>query len=292
MAVVFTLVIGLGVLLPTIFQTASNILLAPVVGFNQWLENSETVLPSLLRDRDRLSERIQTLENQLIVSQVSPLTFSRLQDENQRLRALLHAEGEERIAAAVIARPNDLPYDLLLIDQGSARGVQELAPVYVGTDQVIGVVTNVSTDHSFVRLFTAPDMQLTGFIAGPDVVATLEGVGGGVARMRVPQGIPLTVGDLVYVPGIQPGLFGAIDYIENRPTQPEQFAYVALSIPLNSLHFVAVGSTPIDTATPGVLDDQIAHIVSERLLVEEAHTISFEELLATTTPTSTVESDQ
>ena len=61
---------------------------------------------------------------------------------------------------------------------------------------------------------------MTSYVSGANIIATLEGFGGGVARVRVPQGIPLSIGNLVHVPGIQPGVFGRINYIESEPTHP------------------------------------------------------------------------
>jgi hypothetical protein len=184
-----------------------------------------------------------------------------------------------------------MPYDLLQIDQGSEAGITEHALVYATADQVIGTVRQVTNHYSFVELFTSPGVEMTGFISGPDIIATVEGIGGGVARVRVPQGIPLRVGDLVYVPSIEPGLFGQIDFVENRPSQPEQFGYISLPIALHSLWQVAVTATPVEPASIESIERGAESIVNQRLLREEANTGSFEELLAPTT-TATITSPE
>ena len=285
--VFFAVIILIGVLLPRIFSFVGSLIMTPVHTINQWYETSEHMVPVWLRDREELQNQIADLENDVIVSQGEAVTLARLQDENNRLRALLKADVRERTVAKVIARPADMPYDLLQIDRGSDAGIKENTLVYVGADQLVGRVSQVRPTYSFVQLFSSPGVEMTGFVSGPDVVATIEGVGGGVARIRVPQGIPLTVGDVVYVPSIQPGVFGQIDYVENRPSQPEQFGYITAQQSLQSLHEVAVAATELPQATVESIEAGKEQIIAERLLVEEAHTISFEELLATSTPTST-----
>lgn len=279
----FALIILVGISLPTVFHHVGAILMTPVHTLSQWYESSEQAIPVMLREKRALQDEINSLEGRLLAALGQNVTLQRLQDENTRLRSLLGAEPSERTLARVIARPDETPYDLLQIDQGSAAGIVEGALVYATADQVIGTVRQVANQYSFVDLFTTPGVEMTGFISGPDIIATVEGVGGGVARVRVPQGIPLSVGDLVYVPSIEPGLFGQIDFVENRPSQPEQFGYISLPIALQSLWQVAITATPIESASVETIRQGTESIVNQRLLREEANTGSFEELLATTT---------
>ena len=285
--VLFALIIGAGFLLPKVFSFVGTVVLYPVQAVNQWYETSEQMLPTMMRDKAALQDRISELENELIISSGDDLTLRRLQDENSSLRALLNSPANTRTLAKVIARPGDIPYDLVQIDQGSNAGIKEDALVYIGSDQLIGSVVQVRSSYSFVQLFTTPGVEMTGFISGPDVVATIEGVGGGVARVRVPQGVPIAVGDIVYVPSINPGLFGEINFIENRPSQPEQYGYITLRVPMQSLHEVGVDNALIEQATVESIAAGKEQLIEDRLLIEEAHTVSFEELLSTSTPTTT-----
>lgn len=290
--IIFGVVICIGLLLPKLFNFIGGLVMTPIHGVSQWYQTSDEMLPVLLRDKSSLNQEIKDLKNQLLAAQGQDLTLRRLQDENNRFRSLLGAADVDRVAANVIARPDELPYDLLQIDQGSLAGIREESLVYLGADQVIGFVAQVAPSYSFVQLFTTPGAEMTGFISGPDVIATVEGVGGGVARIRVPQGIPLSIGDLVYVPSIDPGVFGRIDYIENRPSQPEQFGYITLQTSIQSLNKVAVANAVLETTSVEEILLGKESIITERLLLEELNTVSFEELLATSTPTSTAETNE
>jgi cell shape-determining protein MreC len=190
-----------------------------------------------------------------------------LRTENAQLRALLGIADEQRIAAAIIARPTELPYDMLQIDRGSDHGVSEGAPVFVGRDIVIGLVVHVTSHYSFVELITTPEFQATAFVSGPNIVVPLEGHGGGVARVRVPQGVAITTGDLVHLPSVNPGVFGRISHIENEPTQPEQYGYIAPEVPLSGLQYVAVGQQSQIAADVSVVDSNIREIIESTLTV-------------------------
>lgn len=272
----------LGLVLPIVVTSVGRVLLYPVYATQLWFQESTAAIPTLLREKSDLRAEIKELESALALAQSSNVTQQRLFEENVWLRELLGAERDDRIAAAVVARPNQLPYDFLQIDQGVDAGVTEGAPVYVGIDNVIGVVAHAAPDFAFVELFTSPGFEITSYVSGANIIATLEGFGGGVARVRVPQGIPLSIGNLVHVPSIQPGVFGRINYIEGEPTQPEQFGYLTMNKPIASIHYVAVGRQAIEPANAEAVETAVQSIFETQLLVD-----SLDATFTATTSTST-----
>lgn len=282
------LVIGVGLLLPRAFSVVGAMVMSPFHATNQWLNESTALVPTFIRDRQTLLDENESLRNDLAVAERSNLTQRRLFEENNRLRALLGADADTRLAAAVIARPDQLPYDLLQIDRGSESGIEFGAPVFIGNDVVIGLVSHVTPHYSFVELFTSPDFDATVFVSGPDVVATMEGIGGGVARVRMPQGIPMQVGNLVYLPTIDPGVFGRISFIENEPTQPEQYGYVTTDLSLSSIFHVSVGQTSQIHRTTEAVEESVQEYLRQSLVVPGVSI----DISASTTATSTATSTQ
>jgi len=266
-AIATTTVVICGWFLPAAFSTASAIIMSPFHATNQWLEESSSLIPTFIRDRQSLQADIEQLENQLQVNSRTSVTQQRLFVENNRLRELLGADKENRIVAGVIARPDTLPYDFLQIDRGINDGIEVGAPVFVGTDIVVGLVVHTAAQYSFVELFTTPGFEATIFLSGPDVVAKMYGMGGGVARVSLPQGIPIQIGNLVHVPSVEPGVFGKIAYIENEPTQPEQYGYVAPNISLNSLYQVSVGRVSQISQSVEEIDQRVRSEIESRLVV-------------------------
>lgn len=266
-AIVF---IGAAFFAPSFFETAGRAVLYPVHVTGEWFRNSQARLPMYLKGQDELIKKISELENELAIASGTDVTQQRLYEENVWLRQLLGVDVHSRIAAAVIARPTELPYDLLQIDKGANDGVKEGAPVYVGIDNVIGVVSHVTPTYAFIQLFTTPGFVVTAFISGADVIATMEGYGSGIARVRVPQGIPLAVGNLVHLPGINPGVFGRIEYLENRPSQPEQYGYIALPKPVSGIQYVSVSKDTVAASPAPVIEERIKKILTEALIIDTA----------------------
>lgn len=267
-------VILIGWMLPSFISAVSAVVFYPVHATNKWLNESADFVPELFRDRKDLVAEIEKLESDLLAAHRFDLTEKRLFLENNRLRQLMGAEESARIAAAVIARPNELPYDLLQIDRGSRHGIEVGAPVFVGEDVVVGLVVHTAEEYSFVELFTTSDFEASAFVLGPDVVANLEGLGGGVARVRVPQGLPLRIGDLVVLPSIEPGVFGRITYIENEPTQPEQLGYITPDLAISSMHLVSVGKLSQISQSTEVIQDSIREEIERMLFIPELSTPS------------------
>ena len=267
-ALIALLIICLGWFAPAAFSLVSAVIMSPFHATNQWLQESSSLIPTFIRDRQDLQEEITRLENELQISSRTSVTQQRLFSENNRLRDLLGAAEEDRILAGVIARPDTLPYDFLQIDRGTNAGIDVGAPVFVGTDIVVGLVVHTATNYAFVELFTTPGFEATVFLNGPDVVATMQGMGGGVARVRLPQGISIQVGNLVLAPSVEPGVFGRITYIENEPTQPEQYGYVTPNIALNSMYQVSVGKVSQISQSVEAIDKRVREEIESSLVVE------------------------
>ena len=237
------------VILPGLFTTLAGLVISPVHGVREWITTSTDSLPQYLRDRDTLIKKIKDLEAEIATNQTSSLTIRRLQNENTNFRQLLNAEVDERILASVVARPNRLPYDVIQLDQGSEDGVVLDAPIFLGLDQVVGHITHVMPNYSFATLVSTPGFSSTVYIVGPNIYTPAEGIGGGILRVRVPQGIDLSLGDMVVLPAIESGIYGEIVSLETVPTRPEQYGYVSTGVPLQGLRFVTVGTEPLTEQT-------------------------------------------
>ncbi|MCA9367380.1 hypothetical protein KC887_03925 [Candidatus Kaiserbacteria bacterium] len=271
----FAAIIVCGLLLPKLFSTVVDVVMQPIHSLHVWINESNSVFPQYIRDRRTLSGRITELETALAQQSGADASRQYLIEENERLRALLHAPYPRRIAAAVIARPDQLPYDVLEIDQGSEAGIEVGAPVFINAHVAIGLVSYAAPTYALVELLSSPDFHSTVFIGGPNVVAELVGQGGGVARVRVPQGIPLAVGNTVSLPSINTSVLGRIVEVENIPTQAEQYGYVTLPLSLQQLHTVSVGTKGELRTDVVEIEHSIQESLRQKFVVSGLATSSF-----------------
>lgn len=254
----------LGWLLPALISFFVYLVMTPVVLVSSWYHESEATLPTYLRSRADLNNEIGQLRQIIATETSTKPSVRRLLEENMQLRSLASmSTTTERIVAKVIAQPNILNYDLLQIDQGTDSGVVVGAPVFLGLDTVIGVVVKTAPTYAFVDLVTTPGFSATAYIVGPNIFAPLEGVGGGVARVKVPQGINLQIGNLVLLPSISGGAYGEIVSLENVATQPEQYGYVTPPLPLKGIFYVSVSTEPVTTLSDGEIDGAIRQATRE-----------------------------
>ena len=238
--------------LPPLVTTIVATVLTPIHQVQGWLREGQGEIPYWWRDRATLVTEIAELKQALREAERNAGTLGLLQRENTELRALLGDVEDTRILAGVIASETTLPYDLLQLDRGTQDGIVVGAPVFVGAHAVLGLVIMVTDQYSVVQPFSSPSFLTTVYLPGARTFATMEGMGAGVARVRVPQGVRLQVGDAVRVPGSTAGQYGQITYIVNEPNQPEQFGYVSPARALRSHAIVAVGATPV--AAPTAID--------------------------------------
>lgn len=242
------LCIALLVLVPTLMRTAASAVVSPVIAAKDWFLYSTNSFPQYLRNRSELVEENNRLRSELVAATGADYSLRHLLDDNQRLRGI-SSEEESRIVGAVLASPEQLPYDTIMIDRGSRHGIMEGAPVFIGDNTIIGVVRSSAPGTALVELITSSGFESTVFIMGPDIYTNAVGVGGGQMRVGVPQGIPLSEGDLVVLPSIYSGVYGEVSYVLSEPTRPEQYGFVSPEIPLSQIRYVSVGPAPMESVS-------------------------------------------
>jgi rod shape-determining protein MreC len=247
--------------LPRISGSIATVFWYPSEKVRIWISDSNALLPSLIRDRQDLLDTIVTLEKIIDSGYLSDATTARLYAENEELRELLLIRPEARVFARVVARPPQLPYDLVMVDKGFPDGVVEGAPVFYGKDTVIGIVESVSESASYIRLTSDPNVKISVFLMGPNIFTFAEGVGNGVVQVRVPQGIQIKEGDVVLLPAIDSGVIGIIDTIVTSPTDPVRSGYIVFPVNLQSISFVSIGTSPL----PSPDFSEIMSIVNNRV---------------------------
>ena len=270
---------------PPVLFVAETLQVA-TVRVGDWLFRSTGSIPAYFRDRNHLVDRIADLESTIAGQSGSALVIQNLVEENNELRSQLAVGTTTRFLARVIARPPQLPFDALQIDRGALHGVREGAVVYAPGEVPIGLVVRVYDDTALVQLNTSAGVESTVFVIGPDIYTNAVGQGGGVMRVEVPQGIFLEVGNLVVVPALGEGIFGAIESITSVPTEPVQHAFVTIGTPIRSLRTVTVAD-----ALPDVVPFiEAEEHVRQRLLKQRTVAVPENYLLASSTATSSATS--
>lgn len=249
---------------PQILALVAYVAFTPVIALQSYFRESTATIPSYFRDRNSLITIQEDLRRQIETQKASEFTIDKLTTENRLLKGL-GAMEDTRIIAGVSGRPTELPYDVLVIDKGSGSGIMENAPVYSGQDQALGYIAAVYPNSSLVVLATTPEFKSTVYIYGPNVYATAVGQGSGGLKISIPQGIKVSVGDMVIMPAFDSAIYGEISSVDSSPTKPEQFAFVSTGISLQSLRYVSVDKEPIKSVEFKEAKDRVDAIVKDLL---------------------------
>lgn len=279
-------------LLKNVVATVASSITSPLYSIRYYIETSSAALPVFIRTRAELLSRIHELEQEVSSQQGVDATLEYVMEENNSLRELLKTSNSPRIVAGVIARPPYTPYDTIIIDRGESDNIVEHAPVYHGEGTAIGYVRAVFKESALVTLFSSPGVESTVYLFGSNIFTTAYGEGGGIVRLSVPQGIIIERGDMVILPSLDTGVLGTIDEVQSIPSEPEQHAYVTLSVPLQSMRLVSVGARSIE---PTTFEDALTRVREEEqklLFIDIPESAQVDgELQATSSATTTVSED-
>ncbi|MCE9644144.1 rod shape-determining protein MreC [Candidatus Parcubacteria bacterium] len=230
-ALVLALVFG-GSLILSVFSSSANALAFPLTSaasvFREKVSfGASTFFSSkaaLVSENTDLKSRLETMRAEMLDRDMLLL-------ENRSLKeALGRREEEETVLASVLSRPNRSPYDTLLIDVGTDRGLRAGDYALGLGSVVIGRVAAVYERSALVKLLSAPGEEQEVMI-GSSTPGKAIGVGGGNFRVVLPKGSPVAIGDSIVFPAINSRIFGKVEEIATDDS--DTFVRVFFQSPVN-----------------------------------------------------------
>ncbi len=227
-----SLVVLVGFFFTRPIRSTASYLMAPLYGLKVWINGAHDPVSAFFHSRLALEAKIHSLQQSLRDAEYDGARLKILEEESTQ-----KTRNADRIAADVVKTPNETPYDTLLINKGTDDDIQDGALAFAG-NTAIGKVVRVYAQSSLVMLFSTPEVQSPAYIYGANVFARATGVGAGVIKVSVPQGVKLAVGNPVVVPIADTDIYGSIEYIESDPSNPEQYGYITQTHTLTSLRTI------------------------------------------------------
>ncbi|MBI2086714.1 MAG: hypothetical protein HYT69_00885 [Candidatus Zambryskibacteria bacterium] len=186
------------------------------------------------RSRQTLIEENITLKEKVASLELERSSFTLSGVERQE-----SIQGEN-IRAAVLTRPPQSPYDILIIDAGYKNSVIEGGRIFLPEGPELGVVSAVFPTTAKVKLFSTDGEKTSAVLERGNDPVTLEGVGGGNFRIIVPRDTAVEVGDRVLSAHLSSSLLAIVGDVEVSAT--DSFKEVLAKSPVNifSVRFVLV----------------------------------------------------
>ncbi|MEK7614052.1 MAG: rod shape-determining protein MreC [Patescibacteria group bacterium] len=230
-----------GKILPAVFDKTQN-LAASVFGAGTVAEESVkkgalaafSFKKSLVSENEILKAKINEYEAKI-------LERDALSAENSELKALLGRGDKEKIILAnILAKPNQSPYDTLVLDIGSDNGISAGNLVLAYGSVVIGEIRETTANVSKAVLFSSYGEEHRGILSGKNIPVKLLGRGGGNFMAEFPRGVLIEKEDIVISLGISPHVFGSVESVFSDPRDPYQSVLVRSPVNIYELRFVGI----------------------------------------------------
>lgn len=181
---------------------------------------------SLLKENEQLIQENSDLKILMVDYQI-------LKDENEKLKELLGNINvkSDFILAGILVKPNQSPYDTLIIDVGQNNGVSVGSKVYVGGIVPVGEIKETYSKTSLVELYSNPNKITNGVIEGSNINIELIGRGGGNFEILVPIDLVIYNGTTITLPGIKSEIIAIAEEEISEPTDP--IKKIILRSPIN-----------------------------------------------------------
>lgn len=188
----------------------------------------------LIKENEALKQKLSSYDSLLA-------SYNTIQGSDEDLLSHFGRESSlPGIAAGVLVHPPETPYDILLIDAGSADGITQGARVSLPEGGGLGVVRDVYAHESKVALYSGNAEETPAILERGKVSVTLVGQGGGTFKLDLPREVQVVAGDKVLLPGIRTELVGTVAQVDVKPTDSVQHVIVAGVANVGSIRFVTV----------------------------------------------------
>ena len=199
--------IGLGVFLCFLILTPfgrrfTTQLFNPLLKTNSLVGQKISGFLNYFASKKTLSQENVRLTVALNQAQAQAALYQALKQENETLRAVLGKKPDTAnfVLAQVLHRPNQSPYDTLIVDLGQNNSTQAIragASVTIEGEWLIGEVAAVYSETAKVGLFSGANRELPVTLGESGITVLAQGRGGGNFLVELPRGVVVEPGMLV-----------------------------------------------------------------------------------------------
>ena len=178
--------------------------------------------------------------NVITINKEIPSISKEYTQENILLELAGRKQKVDMVAASVLTRPPQTPYDIIIIDAGSNESITIGSEVSLPEGPILGIISEVFAKSAKVKLFSASGEETNAVLERNDVPVTLIGHGGGNFRLALPRDIAVERGDRILSSDIASRHLATVGEINVEPT--DSFKEILAKSPTNIfiLRFVFV----------------------------------------------------
>lgn len=196
---------------------------------------------SFLKEKENLYN-----ENILLKEKNSELEFriffyEILFRENLELKTLLGRENQNQyILVSVVARPPQLPYDILIVDAGSEQGIKKGANVSAYSHMLLGYAEDVFDKTAKIKLISFPGTETNVYLENSKISAVAVGMGNGNMEIKLPASLDIKEGDIILSAGTFPFILGTAEKKEIDESEGAQKIFFRLPVNLQEIKYLLI----------------------------------------------------
>ena len=192
--------------------------------------------------KSSLSSQNESLQSQLKDEETRILNYNTVLAENESLKEILGRMNTKKniVLGAILSKPNQSPYDTLVLDAGIAEGIKTGDMVFAFGNIPMGYIAEAYANSSKVTLFSNAGEKTQAIVTDKNIFFELVGRGGGNFEMVLPRDVVLQEGDLVTMPGINPYTLAIVETVISDPRDPFTKALLVSPVNAQELKFVEV----------------------------------------------------
>ncbi|OGI65448.1 hypothetical protein A3H53_03460 [Candidatus Nomurabacteria bacterium RIFCSPLOWO2_02_FULL_40_10] len=220
----------------------SNIIFRPVLVLGNSIGEKFENFRSFFAFKNSLYSENKSLKSKLEENSAMLANYNSVLVENVSLKEILGRKEARNnlILSAILAKPNQSPYDTLVIDAGTKQGLRAGDIVFAFGNVPVGRVSDVYPSSSKVILFSNAGEKTQTAVGEKKVFMEVAGRGGGNFEMIVPRDFTIVKGDVALLPGIFPYVLGVVEIIISDPRDPFIKALLVSPVNIQELKFVEV----------------------------------------------------
>ena len=239
-------------------SSVSEIVFHPVFVLGRGVEEKFQNIGSYFLSKNYLYNQNQKLQAEVSFDDARMANYNSIVLDNSSLKEILGRVDSKTTmtVAAILAEPNQSPYDTLLIDAGLTQGIKIGETVFALGDVPIGRISDIYSNSAKVILFSNPGETTEAVISSSATMPSQNGSvasslvgntfvdvvgrGGGNFEIVMPKNFVLKEGDHAVLPGMNSSVLGIVQKIISDPRNSFNKALLTSPINIQNLKFVEV----------------------------------------------------
>jgi cell shape-determining protein MreC len=220
----------------------SDIIFHPIFLLGNNIGGTLSNTGAYFRSKNSLFLQNEDLKSKLNEEEAQISNYNSILDENLKTKEILGRKDAKAnmVLAGILSKPNQSPYDTLVIDAGIKDGISLEQRVFALGNVPIGYIAEVNPNSSKVILYSNPGEKTEVIISGKNTFMQIVGRGGGNFEMIIPRDLIIEKGTEVVLPGITSHTVGVVQTIISDPRDAFQKALLASPVNIQELKFVEV----------------------------------------------------